>query len=119
MGADYFLSIKSLISSLVMSEVLNIWLCYTPTMIALDAVEISITCENLVVSMARDTDCFCPLTCLCLIASIILAFIFWTSHSKIQDTLYRALRTFIKRVDDAPIRFPTIALHALGFRAQI
>ena len=86
-------------------------------MIALNSVEIFITCEHLVASMDRETACLCPLTCLRLIASSILAVIFRTSHYKIQDTLSRALRTSIQRIDGDPPRFPATDSHAIGFRA--
>ena len=117
MGADYFLPRLSLISYLVISGILNIWLGYTPPMIALNSVEILITCENLVASMARERAYLFPLNCFHLIASIILAVICWTSHCNIQDTISWILRTFTQSIYGDPTRFPATPSYDLGFRA--
>ena len=86
-------------------------------MINLNAVEISITCENLVASMARERAYLFPLNCFHLIASIILAVICWTSHCNIQDTISWILRTFTQSIYGDPTSFPATPSYNLGFRA--
>ena len=76
---------------LVMFFIPNIWLGKKPLKIARKAVEISITGEHLVASIAREMAFLCPLTYLCLIASNNWDVSCWTSYSMIQETLSWAL----------------------------